>query len=214
MNSSIEGEVYGRLTFLHKDESKYPKWFCECICGNIKSINKYKVISGNTRSCGCLQRESRIKHGLARSRTESSWHHMLQRCFNKKNDSYERYGGLGVSVCDEWLTLSGFHKDMGDRPEGMTIDRIDSSGDYCKSNCRWSSNSVQNHNRSFGKTKGVWASGNKWFSQIGKENEKFFLGMFSTQALAVEAYNVKAIELYGLSASLSEVVDEASKNTR
>jgi hypothetical protein len=80
-------------------------------------------------------------------RTHESWAKMKQRCLNSNNHRYALYGGRGITVCDEWLTYSGFVTDMGVRPEGMTLDRIDTNGNYCKENCRWATQQTQVRNQ-------------------------------------------------------------------
>lgn len=97
--------------------------------------------------------ESRTRHGHNKSRlgkrsgTYRSWDGMKQRCLNPKATGYKRYGGAGVTVCERWLTFENFLADMGERPEGTTLDRIDSAGDYEPGNCRWADRSTQNRNR-------------------------------------------------------------------
>lgn len=96
---------------------------------------------------------SRTEHGHNRSRmgkrsgTYRSWDGMKQRCLNPKATGYKRYGGAGVEVCDRWLKFENFLADMGVRPEGTTLDRIDNDGNYEPGNCRWATVSTQNRNR-------------------------------------------------------------------
>lgn len=85
------------------------------------------------------------------SPTYKSWQAMRQRCANQKNTSYSRYGGRGITVCEEWESFDVFLKDMGERPEGTSIDRIDNSKGYYPENCRWATQSVQNSNLTRGK---------------------------------------------------------------
>lgn len=85
-------------------------------------------------------------NGGAFSPTYHSWASMVQRCTNPKRKGYEHYGGKGVAVCQSWLTFENFLADMGERPEGMSLDRIDVSGNYCKDNCRWADTTTQARN--------------------------------------------------------------------
>ncbi len=105
-------------------------------------------------------------HGLSKTSAYKTWGGMIQRCTNLNNDSYRHYGGRGITVCKEWLKFEGFYRDMGDRPEGMSLDRIDPNGNYEPSNCRWTTSLDQQRNRRdtrkvtlLGKTKSLkeWA---------------------------------------------------------
>lgn len=96
---------------------------------------------------------SRMRHGHNMSRlgkrsgTYRSWDGMKQRCLNPKATGYKRYGGAGVAVCDRWLKFENFLADMGERPEGTTLDRINPERGYEPGNCRWADRSTQNRNR-------------------------------------------------------------------
>ena len=92
-------------------------------------------------------RNSRVYHGLGGTPTYSTWYMMINRCTDQKNVVWEFYGGRGISVCDEWASIDAFVRDMGLRPDGMTLDRVDPNGNYEKSNCRWATVVEQNRNR-------------------------------------------------------------------
>jgi len=140
----------------------------------------------------------------------SSWQNMKARCYQKSSPSYVNYGGRGITVCDEWKnSFDNFLRDMGDRPEGHSIDRINNDGNYEPSNCRWVTLDVQSHNRrpfSSSGYKGVYLSGGKYTSKIKLNDTVYNLGSFDTVVEAAEAYNRKAIELYGCYASLNDLV--------
>lgn len=91
------------------------------------------------------------KHGYARrglkTREYKTWESMKRRCFQPSQDSYRLYGGRGITVCSEWLEFEGFYRDMGDQPDGMTLERTDPNENYCKANCTWASNSKQQQNK-------------------------------------------------------------------
>lgn len=94
-------------------------------------------------------RDKRVNHGLGGTPTYRSWYSMLQRCTNPTDVGWNRYGGRGIKVCEAWLSLDGFVRDMGLRPAGMSLDRIDSDGNYEPANCRWATDAEQNRNRTY-----------------------------------------------------------------
>lgn len=143
-------QKFGRLVIIKRmdnDKWGHHRWLCRCVCGKEKIINGGDLKSGNTKSCGCL----RIKHGHNNrektSETYKSWQGMIQRCTNPKNKHYHCYGGRGIIICKRWLEFENFLEDMGERPEGYQIDRINNNRNYCKSNCRWVTSKENNRNR-------------------------------------------------------------------
>lgn len=123
-------------------------WRCLCDCGAEHLARGGNLKSGNTASCGCLHIGGRPaeRHGHYNSGSYSSWDHMNQRCRNPKNKKYPLYGGRGITVCDRWSTFSAFLEDMGERPDGKTLDRIDPERGYSPDNCRWATVVEQNRN--------------------------------------------------------------------
>ena len=147
------GEVFGLLTAIEDTgKRKYgkPIWKCICECGNFNEVPIYHLRSGHTKSCGCLVGSNK-KHGhspvISKTPTYISWDCMKQRCLNPKNISYKNYGGRGIMICERWMVFENFLADMGERPEGMTLDRIDNDGHYEPSNCKWSTWNDQASNR-------------------------------------------------------------------
>lgn len=152
---NLEGQVFGRWTVLRLDTGGHEaRWVCRCACGVERSVVRGILIRGRSRSCGCLGAEltgerSRV-HGAKRTPTYMSWRRMRRRCFDENGEAFKHYGGRGISVCERWLGRQGFVNflaDMGERPEGLSIDRIDNDKGYEPGNCRWATPKEQNNNR-------------------------------------------------------------------
>lgn len=141
----VTGNKFGRLTVIGRSERKSPAgalWRCVCECGGETVTTSLKLRSGHTTSCGCRKVEacSRMnrKHGMAnRTPTYRSWKEMRQRCLNPNSDKAKWYGARGIRVCERWNSYENFLADMGERPAGKTLDRIDPDKGYAPDNCRW-----------------------------------------------------------------------------
>jgi len=169
----LKGAVFGRLTVLEyagNDKHNNAQWKCRCECGTEKVISGASLRTGNTLSCGCYHKEQSSKwtskhkttHGKRKSRTYSIWGNMRTRCTNPNYKQYKDYGGRGISICERWLDFANFLEDMGEAPEGKTLDRIDNNGNYEPGNCRWATGLEQMSNRANtvmfeGKALPIWA---------------------------------------------------------
>ena len=149
----LTGRVFGDITVISENKERnkngHITYKCRCECGVEKDILGSSLRYGKTRSCGCLQKKKARKHGMDGTPEYTAWSSMKQRCYNKKSDRYERYGGRGIKVCQRWLDgFEFFFADMGERPNGFSIERIDLDGDYEPKNCTWADAKTQALNRS------------------------------------------------------------------
>lgn len=172
----VAGDIFGELTIVHeeylpntpgREKHGFTKglrgYRCKCSCGNELLVAGVSLKSGNTSSCGHLRIEiatARTKSMAENNKTHGMYHHplyktwagMMNRCFHETHTFYHRYGGRGITVCEEWQDVVKFISDieaiLGDRPEAMTLDRVNNDGNYEPTNVRWATQSEQVRNRS------------------------------------------------------------------
>lgn len=176
------GTRFGRWSSLSQQKTvntlsgKKSKWLCRCECGTERFVLYSNLARGISRSCGCLNDERRSAgiHGharsVAKSKTYIAWCNMHSRCSNENNKRFASYGGRGIAVSKRWAKFENFLADMGECPDGLTLDRSNNNRNYCKANCRWSTPEAQCRNKTntirvsaFGETKLLidWVSGTR-----------------------------------------------------
>lgn len=149
----LTGKSFGKLIVEFRVEKRSSsgciQYSCLCECGNRTITESNRLRKGRVLSCGCLQLESAIKHGMWNKPVYKTWVSLIQRCLNPNSTSYPKYGGRGIKVCDRWKeSFQNFYDDMGDRPSiNHSIDRKDVNGNYEFSNCRWATSKEQGRNR-------------------------------------------------------------------
>lgn len=150
----LTNQRFGRLLAINPREDRdnnHVVWDCVCDCGSQLPVRSSSLVCGQTRSCGCLVKDTMSKlrstHKMSNTPTYHSWKSMQNRCKYAKHPAYHRYGGAGVRVCDSWSTFAGFYADMGTRPEGTSLDRINNLLGYSPDNCRWATHKEQAINK-------------------------------------------------------------------
>lgn len=223
-----EGTIFGRFTVIGETFRQGPDTVVpvECSCGTVKTVRRTNLESGAVVSCGCYNIErsksakSNLTHGMSGTPAWLSWNSMKARCSNKNDANYESYGGRGIVVCDRWDISKGgsfenFLEDMGERPEGLTLDRTDVNGNYEPSNCRWATRTEQCFNRrKFKNTSSQYVGVNwdnwkqKWTATLKKHGQTLYKKDFLTEEAAGRAYDDACYEHYGIRKNFPETQTE------
>jgi hypothetical protein len=205
------------LAFAGRDKKSNLSATVQCDCGTKKEMLVKSLLAGHSVSCGCRAKV----HGMRWTKEYSIWCAMRARCERPKNKCYAIYGGRGIKVCERWQTFTNFYADMGQCPEGCSIDRRDPNGDYEPGNCRWATPHQQAQNRrgnrnytsrfkgvSFRKDSGKWRAG----IHIGGKNIR--LGDFDDEIAAAKAYDAAALRFHGPDAFLNFPAEQNHGNLK
>jgi hypothetical protein len=209
----LVGKQFGRLTVIsfnqwvdkeYADGVTYSEWLCQCSCGEVcTKLRPY--LSGNS-SCGCYKSETisaqRTTHGMTETPTYKIWLKMKERCLTP-NERQQGYKDKDIKVCSRWLeSFENFLEDMGERPEGLSLDRVNTYGNYEPSNCRWADDTLQSFNRSKQQSKsgytGVYEQPNGLYrATIGYYNKIISLARNVTLEEAISARKAGELKYYG-----------------
>ena len=192
----LTGQVFWRLTVIldvGRTKDGNVKWLCSCSCGNTIAVSSASLVSGNTKSCGCIAREYQLNrvnsYHYSKERLYRVWNGMKNRCTNPNIVGYHNYGGRGISVCQEWMdnymafrewAYNNGYDENASKGE-CTLDRIDVNGDYCPENCRWVGYDIQFNNKRTSKY--VEYKGNKhtiteWASILGMNESTLYYRIY------------------------------------
>jgi hypothetical protein len=147
----LAGQRFGLLNVISQSKhiGRRIAWLCRCDCGTELIVAANNLSSGHTRSCGCVRKGVNKRHGMSETAEYRSWCKMKARCYDRNDKRYQNYGGRGIAVCSRWRnSFENFFEDMGPRPEGYSLERIDNDGIYEPSNCIWVPIENQSRNRS------------------------------------------------------------------
>ena len=189
------GLRYGRLLVLERagrTASKKVLWKCACDCGGTTLVDACSLVTQNTTSCGCANKDAITKHGGWKKSSYNTWRAMMRRCYNPADKDYPRWGGKGVSVHAPWHDYATFAQDVGEPSGAETFDRIDTAGNYEPGNVRWASPTVQARNIRVPKASktgvtGVLFHGGRYYAAITVKSKKYYSKVCGTVEEAAAA---------------------------
>lgn len=192
---NLTGKRFGKLVALEYFGNGH--WMTQCDCGTKKAVKTSHLISGNTKSCGCLKTGRKVVHGKSHTKIHKIWTSILTRCHNPNSTRYSYFGGMGITVCERWCnSFENFLDDMGEPPKGLVLGRIDKNKEYSPENCRWETPQEASLNRIRDKRNKSGYRGislnkktNKWSAQIAYNKKVIFHKTFRTLKEAVLARN-------------------------
>lgn len=210
----LVGQKFGRLTVVgfkewyEQKDQRISVWNCICDCGNEHSTRRTNL--QDYSSCGCWKSEKlseiQTKHNMYGTPTYKSWLKMKERCLSESYKEKEYYQDRGIEICPEWIkSFESFYKDMGERPEGTSLDRIDVDKGYYKENCRWADLTIQSYNRRMhsnntsGRTGVYQLSSGNWKAQISHYKETIVLAYDVSFEEACKAREQGELKYYGWS---------------
>lgn len=174
--TKLAGRVFGRLTVLPLVRMNPTMWLCRCECGTELYIRAATLKAGISKSCGCLQKDlakvAHTTHGMKHTREWQTWTSMKYRC-NPASKDAARYADRGIKVCTRWGSFENFYADMGARPEGASIERVDNDKGYSPNNCIWATRITQGRNKRSNKHitfNGVTQTQSAWAAQLGVDD--------------------------------------------
>lgn len=161
MDKNFIGRKFGKLEvikYVRTNEKRKTIYMCKCDCGNYKEIKRNSLVTGHTKSCGCMERKGNLKHGQRKTKLYGTWLNIKDRCNNPNNSHFKYYGKKGIQICTEWANDFSVFMEWSlsnGYSEGLTIERIDNNKGYEPSNCKWITTGEQARNRSITKLQNI-----------------------------------------------------------
>jgi hypothetical protein len=217
LNPKTFGECYGKVTVLfkaEKDNSGRWLYWCVCECGKATKLRDDRLNRkrSSNLSCGCSAKNHLVTHNLSKHELYGTYTQMMRRCTDPNSSSYGDYGGRGITVCGRWsepdgIGLRNFIEDMGNRPQGFSLERKDNDGPYSPDNCAWADRSSQNRNRR--KLKNCTSDYKGVSTTNGRYSVTINLGLFETEEEAALAYDDAYEILFNKRPNKTERVDDS-----